>query len=99
MPEAVTLHVVVANLTHSGWPQRFPAQVLAAVPAAARPGEALHLLSGRLLRDRPIAPWMVNQRILTQRRQLSDQLLTNRVREGGGDTNVMQGALGVVQAQ
>ena len=88
MPEACSLHVIVRDLDDALWPQRLPAQVLAAIPAAARTGEALYLLARLRLRDSPIAPRMASERVLAQQREFLDELPANGFLERRRDANV-----------
>ncbi len=76
--EARALHVVVRDLAGSLGPQRLPAQVLASVPAAARPGHALPRRCRLRLRLGPVPPGMAVERVRAQRRQLGDELLCER---------------------
>src|SRR5437773_10933544 len=75
--EAVSLHVVVGNLDDALGPERLPAQVLAAVPAAGGAREALHLLVGLLLRRRPVAPRVALEGVVAQRPPLLGDLPAN----------------------
>src|SRR2546425_467163 len=99
MPEARPLHVAVRDLADALGPKRLPAQVLAAVPAAARPGQALPRRVRFRLRLRPVAPGMAFQRVSPQRRPLGDELLAHDVGERRGDADVVQCATVVVEAQ
>src|SRR3954453_14903385 len=92
--EPRALHVVVRDLHHALRPQRLPAQVLAAIPAAARAGHALIRL-----RFRPVAPRMIAQRIDAQRRELFDQLLALRRGERRRHADVLQAPVIVVEAE
>src|SRR5436190_2887129 len=87
--EARALHVIVRDLTDSLGSQRLPAQVFAAVPPARRAGSPLPGRARVVLRLGPVAPWMAFARILTERRQLGDELLAHRVRERRGDADVV----------
>src|SRR5207248_11479095 len=89
MPEASSLHVIVGDLADALGPQRLPAQVLAAIPAARRARTPLALRGRVLLHLRPVTPGMVFQRVLAQRRQLGDELSAHGVREGGRDGDVV----------
>src|SRR5712671_1176288 len=93
--EAVALQVIVSDLADARGAERLPAQVLAAVPAA---GGARHALVA-FLRASPVAPGMVLERVLAQRRELLHQLAALRGGEAGRDADVVQRALVVVQAE
>src|SRR5439155_15121116 len=85
VPEARALHVVVGDLAHALGPERLPAQILAAVPAAGGARKTLPLGARLELRLGPIAPGMTVQRVLAQRRQLGHEPPARLVREGGRD--------------
>ena len=95
MAEAIALQVVVLHLADALGPQRLPRQVLARAPAALRARHARRVVGGA----GPVAPGMVLQRVLAQRRQFVSQLPAHRHREGRGDADVLQHAGVVVQAQ
>lgn len=99
MPEARPLQVVVGDFADADGPQRLPAQVLASIPAARRAGEALSLRVRLRLRLGPVAPRVAFKRMLTQRRQLGDELLALRIGKRRGDSDVVQRALVVVEAE
>ena len=75
MPEARALHVVVRDLADALGPERLPAQVLAAVPAAGGARQALAGRAGLLLRVGPAAPGVVVERVLAERRQVGDDYI------------------------
>src|SRR5439155_4313940 len=93
VPEAGALHVVVRDLADTLGPERLPAQVLAPIPAAARPRHALARRRRLGLRVGPVAPGMTLERVRAQGRQLGDELLADGVVERGGDADVVQGAV------
>src|SRR5436309_15972513 len=66
--EASALHVIVRHFADALHPQRFPAQVLAAIPAARRAGQALSFRVGLFLGLRPTAPRMATPPALAPRR-------------------------------
>src|SRR5438046_6580299 len=79
--EASSLHVIIRDLADALNPQWFPTQVLAAIPAARRAGQALPFRVSLFLGLRPPAPRMSFKRTLAQRRQLGDALSALCVRE------------------
>src|SRR3989442_10412863 len=99
MPEASPLHVVVRDLADALGPDRLPGQVLAAVPAAARAGQALPRFVRVSLRLGPVTPGMALERVLSEGRQVGDELLSNRVGERRGDADVVQRAILVIEAE
>src|SRR5262249_5268210 len=96
MAESRSLHVVVGDLADSLGPQRLPAQILAAVPPARRAGKALPDL---FLRHGPVAPGMLLQGVLSQRRELFDEFLPRLGRERDGHADVMKRSVLVVQPE
>src|SRR5438105_13852858 len=96
VPETVALQVVVGDLADPLGPERLPAQVLAAVPAARC---ARHPLLGIVLRHPPLLPRVLVAGAIAERRQFLHQLLAPGGGEGGGDTDVMQRAFLVVEAE
>src|SRR5687767_8382080 len=99
MPEARPLHVVVRDLTDALRAQRLPAEILPAIPPAGRTGQPLPFRARLLLRHGPIAPGMVLESLVAQRRELGHELLSNGVAERGGDADVVQRAMVVVEAE
>src|SRR4051812_11139733 len=95
VPEAVALQVIVSNLADALGPERLPAQVLAAVPAARRAGHALV----RIVCPAPLLPWMIVEGPFAQRRELLHELLAACHGEGRGDADVMERPLVVVEAE
>ena len=87
VPETRALHVVVRHFAHALRTQRLPAQILPAVPSTGRAGHPLARFACLLLRLRPIAPRMVFERVLAQRRQLLDELFADGVGERGGPSS------------
>ena len=73
MPEPIALEVVVGDLDDLLRAERLPGQVLAAVPAAGRTGQALARLLGRLRPFRPFAPRMTLDRVLAERLEARDE--------------------------
>src|SRR5439155_26729607 len=61
--EAAPLHVVVRDLAHAFGAEWHPAQILAAIPAAARAGQPLPLGLRLGLGLRPVAPGMIRERV------------------------------------
>src|SRR5262249_28910512 len=77
--EARALHVVVGDLADPLGAQRFPAQILAAVPAAAGARHALPRAGRLRLSVGPVAPGMTLERVRAQRRKLGDELFADGV--------------------
>src|SRR3954468_16048521 len=90
--EAIALQVVVLHLAYALDAQRFPREILAGAPAAVRAGHARSFGCG----SRPIAPWMILERVLPQRLQLFGKALAGFHRERGRNADVLQNALIVV---
>ena len=88
------LHVIVRDFDDALRTQRLPTQVLAAIPPAGTTGHALSFH-----RFRPVAPWMFLQSILAQRRELFDQLFAHHIGKGCCNTDMMQRAFVVVEAE
>src|SRR5262249_32582345 len=64
VPETVALEVVVLHLAHPLDPQRLPREVLALAPAALDAGHADAATHGH----GPLAPGMLGERVLAERR-------------------------------
>jgi hypothetical protein len=75
VPETRALHVVERHLAHALGPQRLPAQVLAAIPAAGRAGNALSFRIRLFLRLGPVLPRVSVERVLAQRASSSTSCL------------------------
>src|SRR5205085_2013700 len=94
MAEAIALQVVVPDLADALGAQRLPREVLAGAPAALTAGHA-RLAGGGAA---PLAPRMLGERPLAQRRQLLGELPPSLHGEGGGDADVVQPAATVEEA-
>src|SRR5207247_6385844 len=97
--EPSPLHVIVRDLADALGSERLPGQVLAAVPAAGRAGQALPCCVRVFLRLGPVTPGMALERVLSEWRQVRDELLADRVGERRGDADVVQRAVLVVEAE
>src|SRR5207247_4627979 len=93
--EARALQMVVADLAHELEPDRFPRQILAAIPPAGRAGHALLAI----LPLGPFAPGMTVARAISQRLQQLGELRAHLLLERRGDADVMQHALAVVEPE
>src|SRR5262245_49811526 len=96
MAEPRPLHVVVLDLADTFDSERLPGQVLARAPPTLTARHPGHL--GRIELG-PFTPWVAFERAFTQRRELGHQLSSRLHRERGGDADVVQRALVVVQAE
>src|SRR5207237_6387911 len=74
VPKAGSLQVIVRHLADALGPHRLPAQVLAAIPAARRTGQAQPLGVCLRLSLSPAAPGVAVERALAERRELDDEL-------------------------
>src|SRR5262245_15313844 len=96
--EAAALHVVVGDLDDALDAQRLPGEIFLGVPARGHagaplsPGGFVHGLG-------PTRPRVAREGVVAQRRELLDQGLALLLLEAGGDADVMQHALGVVEAE
>src|SRR5206468_2237205 len=94
--EAIALQVIVGHLADALDAQRFPAEILAAVPSA---GGARHAPVRRRLTTRPLAPGVAFEGSLTKRLELQRQRLASFDRKAGGDADVVKNAGGVVETE
>jgi len=61
-----------------------------------RSGHALRVIVGGL---RPLTPWMICERVFTQRRKLTDELFAHRHRKRGGHADMVKHAMFIVEAE
>jgi hypothetical protein len=97
--EALALEMVVGDLADPFGAQRLPGEIAVAVPATRGAGHALAGGSGGFLPLGPLRPGVIHERVLTERRQLLDQLPPSVHREAGGDPDAIEPAGGVEQPQ
>src|SRR5215472_4286542 len=98
MTETVTLHVVVSNLHHELRTQRLPRQVFSLTPAALTARHPFHFATLRSLL-RPMSPGVIGECVPPVGLQEFHQLLPFFRAEAGTNTDVLQFALFVEQAQ
>jgi hypothetical protein len=89
--EPHALEVLEGDLADQADADRLPGQVLAAVPAAGRAGEAL--LADLVLPLGPVAPGVNLARVLAEGFELGGELGAAGAGEGGGDADVVENAV------
>ncbi len=95
MAKPIALHVVVLHFAHALDAKRLPRQVFAGAPAALASRHAIQFAP----RLRPLAPWVVVERALSERRELAHELLARGHRKRRRDADVLKRAFLVVKPE